>query len=451
MPSLAATVRVNVAAACDAQGLDLRPASVVIKDGLIAAIDRPTAIDRGGWSDICTLDRPRALLLPALVNAHAHLDLSRIPPRPFGGDFADWLKGVVADRPRDDDAIAAVVRQGLAMSRDAGVGWVGDIAGSVAAANARLNAPLDRQGDPAVPIKDPFKGPPNNPTNPATSQASGLPGVSYLECFGIGKGQLDGYIALKQRLARLAAPSDPLVRLGISPHAPYSAGLSLWITIARLSQSTGHRLCAHLAETPAETAFIHDAQGPLTEMLAAMGKLDDSIVAQGLSPVASVETALRQGDWLAVHCNEVDEADIRILAANRTSVVYCPAASAYFGLPSHGQHRYRQMLAAGINVCLGTDGLLCQPADVAQPLGILPQMQRLYQRDGTDPQTLLAMATVNGLTALGFAPNLATLQPGAPARFAAIEINPDDATDPLVQALSSDASATGLWMDLPAV
>ncbi len=422
MPTpLAPTLRINVAAARDGAGLNLRPASLILRDGVILAVDRPEAIDHGDWGSVQrVIDKPRALLLPALVNAHAHLDLSHIPRQPFEGDFSTWLRGVVAQRPRDDQAIAAAVEHGLALSREAGVGWIGDIAGSVAAANARFQA-----------------------------RDNSLPGASYLECFGIGQGQLDGYIALRQRLARVMTPSDSLTRLGISPHAPYSVGPALFTAIARLAQAEGFPLTTHLAETRDEVEFIRHGTGPLADMLRALGKFDPSITPQNLSPVEALTPALRLADWLVAHGNEASAADIRILAASRASMVYCPLASEYFGLPKDRPHPYRDMLAAGVNVCLGTDGLLCQPAGEPQPLGILPQMRRLYQRDGTDPQTMLRMATINGLTALGFPPHLATLTPGSPARFMLVDINPVNPADPLIQALRSDVTCLGIGYDLP--
>jgi cytosine/adenosine deaminase-related metal-dependent hydrolase len=162
---------------------------------------------------------------------------------------------------------------------------------------------------------------------------------------------------------------------------------------------------------------------------------------------------LAAAPWLLAHCNYVEDAHLPLLARHRASVVYCPIASAYFGHPrrgfrgSDGHHRYRDMLAAGVNVCLGTDSILCQPADETQPHSILAQMRFLFQRDHTDPDTLLAMATTRGLRALGLPARHATLQPGSPARLAAIAIDPADSTDPLRQALESTAPVHPVTFD----
>ena len=67
------------------------------------------------------------LILPALVNAHAHLDLSPLGPTPYGGDFTAWLREVVRRRPSEPKRIIEAVREGLRLSRAAGVGHIGDI------------------------------------------------------------------------------------------------------------------------------------------------------------------------------------------------------------------------------------------------------------------------------------------------------------------------------------
>ena len=100
------------------------------------------------------------------------------------------------------------------------------------------------------------------------------------------------------------------------------------------------------------------------------------------------------------------------------------------------------MLGTGVNVCLGTDSIVCSDPDDPQPLGLLSAMRRLYQRDSTDPDTLLAMATTHGSKALRMGGTFATLR--GQARFACIAIDPDDPADPLKQALTSQAPAEPL-------
>ncbi len=420
----------RVAAARDALGTYARPAVVIVEGGRIVAVGHPqnTLIPSG----VRVVDLPRILVLPAFVNAHAHLDLTAIGPRLYDGDFAHWLRSVIDQGPVQEGQITRAVAQGVALSHGSGTGYLGDITSRSAAVTGRR-------------------------------LAGHLPGVTYLECFGLGGrqstaiaqlgSQLDGLRAdLAARRLRSAPShqsdgagstqaSDGGLVLGIQPHSPYSVGPDLYAAAAALACEHGYRLSTHLAETMAEVRFVRDADGPMADLVRELGRWDDAIKPTGQHPIDWLAPALERAPWLLAHCNYVEDHHIPLLARCRASVAYCPVASDYFG---HHQpkcnrvHRYRDMLAGGVNVCLGTDSIICQPPNEVQPLGIGAQMRHLYRRDGTDPDTLLAMATVNGLRAMGFESSLASLGIGVPARLVGVRIDPNDVVDPLVGALKGD-------------
>lgn len=407
------------AAVRDAAGVNSRPGAVAVVDGRILAAGALEHVRRRlTTAPARTLELPDKLILPALVNAHAHLDLAAVGPQPFDGDFPAWLRRASAARPSGDADIAAAVRLGLRLSREQGVGVVGDIAFSIAAVTARLEDPM--------------------------------PGVSYVECFG-PVGYVDRFRdRLDQMLDRIQAahaqhPEAERLRIGISPHAPYTTSAAIYEHVLGRRVQHGYPLTTHLAETPEEDQFIRHARGFFVEHLKHYRQWSDATAAHGCHPVQWMGPSLAVAPWLVAHCNYVDDEAITLLARCGASVVYCPRASAYFGHPrpgvlgSDGQHRYRDMLAAGINVCLGTDSILCQPPDEAQPHGILAQMRSLFRRDRIDPATLLKMATVNGLRGLEMPPRDATLEPGAPARLATVSVDSDDPTDPLTQVLRTNA------------
>lgn len=410
----------RAAAVRDATGTQGRPGAIAVAGGqIVAAGHRDDVVVT---ADTTVIDLPQTLILPVLVNAHAHLDLTAVGPQPYPGDFAGWLKSVMTERDHEGQ-VSQAVQQGVIMSRHAGVGYLGDIAGG-------CRAVTDRQ------------------------RCDGLPGVSYIECVGLGPRQDAAIAQLASQLNNAShTPPSGLVRdrcpddhgaavtLGIEPHAPYSAGLELYRAAAKLAKQHGYRLCTHLAETPEEIQFIRDAQGPLADLLRSFGKWNDAIAPTGLHPVEWLEPVLAGGHWLLAHCNYIENHHIEILARCRASVVYCPKASDYFGhhQPQRGLvHRYREMLDANINVCLGTDSIICQPSCDRQPLSIASQMRYLYRRDRTDPQILLSMATINGMQAMELAPLAASLQPGSPARWVGVRIDPDQPEDPLTQALEND-------------
>ena len=132
----------------------------------------------------------------------------------------------------------------------------------------------------------------------------------------------------------------------------------------------------------------------------ALGVLDDDALAdfgRGKRPIAHLADALRARPWLLAHVCDASDDEIALLAETNASVAYCPRSSSYFAHHAElGPHRYRDMLAAGVNVCLGTDSIVnLPPAERGAPtLGVLDEMRFLSQRDHTDPRTLLAMGTV---------------------------------------------------------
>ena len=75
---------------------------------------------------------------------------------------------------------------------------------------------------------------------------------------------------------------------------------------------------------------------------------------------------------------------------------------------------------------MGTDSIVCLPTDQCDRLSVLDEMGFLHQRDGTDPLTLLRMATVNGARALGVDENLVTLRPGLCVGLVRMDLERDD-------------------------
>ncbi len=397
----------------DAAGTCLRPGTLAVcNDKIVSVTPLPHPPEGGrdeGDAKVTVVDLPGVLVMPAMVNAHTHLDITSIGPEPYGGDFLEWVARIVAWRQQHPDQAAKGVDLGVEMSKSSGVGWVGDIAGSMDSALAFL--------------------------------ASGAAGVSFIECFGLGERQAAAIDAMHAWLRDLSErASESRGKVGIQPHAPYSAGEAVYEAATTAARQAHLPLCTHLAETPEELQFVRDAAGPLADRLKEWGKWDDTIQAWHVHPVDWLRPQLERHPWLLAHCNYMDDQHIRVLAECHSSVAYCPVASDYFRHRPDG-HRYLQMLDAGVNVCLGTDSILCQPADQQQPLGILPQMRHLYRRDGGGDalaSTLLEMATVNGLKALGLDPMLATFQDGVDAMLTGVRFDPEDPTDPLTQVLEND-------------
>lgn len=447
----------------DASGVIAQPGVIVIHDGVIVAAVSPADIDAHDLNSAPVMELPGVLVMPALVNAHAHLDLTPIGPQAFQGSFVGWVRRLIeqwnqyaANFSSPQQAAQHAVQLGAQLSLAQGVGFVADIS--------------------------------DEPTAALAMERAGLSGVSYLEVLGIGGATLDeGLEAIRQRQQdaefsiRPHAP-QPLsntaaVRLGIQPHAPYSTGPSAYQAAAELGDRMDLPLSTHLAETTEELEFVARGSGPFRQLLESMGKWDKAFLAHygrnqhpidWLEPILDQLSGFRTGRkfkgqfrnrWLLAHCNYAGDDQIEVLARTGVSVAYCPMASDYFGHPRAGTnelgqprlsgHRYRAMMEAMVNVCLGTDSILCQPVNSPQPLSILQQMRHIYRRDSMAPDLpdlLLGMATVNGLRAMGFDEKLATLGKGVPAQLIGVKFDENDATDPLVQVLKNDEPVTPITL-----
>jgi cytosine/adenosine deaminase-related metal-dependent hydrolase len=397
-PDARRALRVEAAAAADAHG-GVAPAVLLLDAaGEVLSLGRPEMV--GATPEARTVSVPNSLLLPGLVNAHAHLDLTSIGPRPFdaAAGFAAWAGMIRRKRPAAPEAIADSVRAGVEASLRGGTAIVGDIAGNRGLAAAEALRHLS------------------------------LRGVSYIEVFGIGAAE-DAGIGFLDELGSLAASFTGAVRLGVSPHASYSCGDRLYARAAAL----GLPLATHLSETLEELRFNRDGEGPLADLLREVGVWSDEVVGWHATPIERLLPILARSGAAIAHGNYLDHRDLERLAeiaaeAARAGIspvglVYCPRASAYFGHPIAGEppHRYRELRERGVPVALGTDGMVC--LDTPDRLSVLDEMRLLHRRDGADPSTLLAMATVDGATLLGEPLEHAGLATGdRPAGLLAIDL-----------------------------
>jgi cytosine/adenosine deaminase-related metal-dependent hydrolase len=349
------------------------------------------------------IDLGNVAILPGLVNAHTHLDLSGMRGRcPPGPDFTDWLRAVVRHRRGlSPEQIEADIAAGLAESISHGTSLLGDISGLGWSAR--------------------------------TLAAASLRSVVFYELLGLPEER--GRQAFEAARAWLASTrSDARSRLGLSPHAPYSVGRSLLRAVADRAHQSSLPVAMHVAESLAELELLGHRRGLFVPFLRELGvweprELIDSIEAvtrclAGSSPV------------LFVHGNYFDPA--MDIPTNGT-VVYCPRTHAAFG---HGPHPFRELLARGIRVALGTDSLASNP-----DLDVLTEARFLHERYPAVPGSiLLRMATLSGAEALGWADETGSLSVGKSADLVVVPLPDEDVPDPYALLLTSSSSARAvLW------
>lgn len=380
-------MRFDAAGVYDAKGVAFAPGSLLIEveppgRAKVLAVGRPGEVDVHPAARVAQrIARPDAAIIPGLVNAHAHLDLTHLGPVALDErrGFEGFIERVRQGRRTDEAGIAHSVRRGVELSLAGGVVAVGDIAG----------APLGRPSTAAY----------------RALGESGLGGVSFLEFFAVGATQR---ASLERLNATVRASEHEIggVRLGLQPHAPYSVmppGYREAIALA----GDGMPLATHLGETLDEREFIARGTGPQRALLEGLGIWEESVlghVGRGRTPVGHLAPHIAGAGFVCAHVNDASDADIELLARAGACVAYCPRASEYFRAEGAlGPHRYRDMLGAGIPVALGTDSILNLPAwtgGAGGRISTLDEMRLLHRRDATPARTLLAMATLGGARAL---------------------------------------------------
>ena len=312
-----------------------------------------------------------ATVLPGLVNAHTHLDLTGAAgltvPVP-GEPFPEWLLRVIAfRRSRTPEQVEADIRVGLAESLRHGVTLVGDISAGGASWAILEDAPIRA--------------------------------VVFRELIGTTLARF-GQSLDAATLGMTAQPDSPTCRWGHSPHAPYS--------VHRLGYELAARLpgiaAVHLAESAEEMELLKYRIGPVVPFLQKLGVWEPDGLIRDPREFLNVRPEQK---LLVVHGNYLP--GDTPLTANQ-SVIICPRTHAAF---DHPPHPFREFLARGVNVGIGTDSLASNP-----DLDVLAELRELHRRyPDVRVETPLEVATINGARALGFDGECGTLEPGKSADF----------------------------------
>lgn len=360
-----------VLAECD---LLLQNAAVQVSDpGRISRVEPWQSPPAGG--NVAVLDWGCAVILPGLVNAHTHLELTRLHQQLTEfSSFTDWLSQIVQQRrPWTAEDYAESVRQGVEQSLAAGTTLVGDISSSGASADVLRSSRLRK--------------------------------VVFQEVLGLlPEKAAEGAAGLGARLE--SASPDSLLTYGVSPHAPYSASPELYRFTAQAACQRRIPLATHLAETREEKEFLGSGSGEFKDFLSRLGALPPDWKPPGLLPVPYLNSlgTLRSSPLL-IHCNYLDKESMATILHSHSSVAYCPRSHAFFG---HEEHPVRELLNIGVNVALGTDSLASNSS-----LSILDEMRFLFRtRKDLRCQEIIRMATLNGASALHFGGVLGRLRRG---------------------------------------
>jgi 5-methylthioadenosine/S-adenosylhomocysteine deaminase len=317
-----------------------------------------------------------AAIVPGFVNAHTHLEYANYAGFGDGMPFGPWIKTHIARKAQlSRDDMLAVARLGALECLRSGVTTVADYSFSGASA--------------------------------AAAEELGLRATVYLEVFAVDPADAEG----QWEEARARVGESQRVRIGISPHAPYTCSVDTY----RFCLSLGVPVGTHLAESANETEWLLHGTGPLEEISAIL------VPPPGKRPVEVLEPVLGP-ELLCAHCVEVGEHEIGLLAGRDVPVAHCPRSNALLGC---GVAPLTAMRSAGLRVGLGTDSPASTPSfDLFEELRAATYAARARERraDALGAAEALALATIDSARALRLDAEVGTLTAGKRADLAIVSL-----------------------------
>ena len=382
------------------------------------AIDRGriAAVGRAGAAlpfrdDAPLVDLGNMAVMPALTNAHTHLELSWMHGRvPRADRFTEWVRDMLRTRRRDppaEDTVLMSMQQAIEELRASGTGLVGDVSNSLVSV-----APL---------------------------RESSLKGVVFHELLRLTAADADAVLEQGLDAVKRCGPSVT-VPVSLAPHAPYSVSPRLFQGIRAAQERTPFLPSSvHLAESPEEVELLATGDGPWRRLLEELGAWDPDWIAPRTDPVSYLDQMkVVNSRLLVVHGVQLDDDGLQRLKSRGATVVTCPRSNDYVGVGCPPVERFYQ---SGIPVAIGTDSLASN-----NDLNLFSELELLHRlAPSVPPAALLESATRTGARALGFEAEAGTIEPGRDAALIAVEL-PRDVLDVETFLVSGIAASRVRWV-----
>lgn len=371
----------------------IRDGWVAVDHGRVVALGKKwTGIREGATGATAArevTDLGSVAVMPGLVNAHTHLELSWLRGQlPTGGTFPDWIRSVVMRRRQGpvggDAGVRSAVSQAIDECRRSGTLLIGDIANTMMTVGPLSTSPLHA--------------------------------VIFRELIGFRSG--NAAALADEAVQQVAAqPQASNVRLTLAAHAPYSVSPLLFRAIkSALARDPFAPSSVHLGESVEEVTFLKDGSGPWRSVLDELDAWDPVWVAPACDPVEYLDRMGFLDDrLLCVHGVHLDGAALQRLARRSATIVTCPRGNRLTGA---GCPPIAAFYAAGLRVAVGTDSLASVP-----DLNVFSELAELRRVAPEIPAArLLESATWNGARALGWDTEFGTIEPGRRAAIISVTV-----------------------------
>jgi cytosine/adenosine deaminase-related metal-dependent hydrolase len=386
--------------------------AIAVDKGLIIAVGRLNDLRKKFTAPVHEF--PGAILLPGLVNAHTHLELTHFPDWLFksglgaiGSSYVDWIMQVIAvKREVTVKSLSVSLLQGLSLLLQSGTTMVGDILSERQLIPFYMNTPLS--------------------------------GRIYLEFIGQDKSRYSPFLnSLSNDIDSIPHNFLP----GIAPHSPFTVSQSLLKSLLNAGRISAIPITMHLSESADESQFFNDSTGKLSEKLypfVGWGEYLPEPMRITSSEWLDFSGALTP-DFLAVHGVHLSAIDIEKLKDRGASIVLVPRSNHKLDV---GNAPVKELLSAGIPLSLGTDSLASNDS-----LSLWDEMKFLLDTfpRSFSPEDALKMATIGGAKAIKRDHEAGTLEPGKRADFIIMETENIPVSGKVFEQLIGDSNLHGVW------
>ncbi|MDQ6786958.1 MAG: amidohydrolase family protein [Acidobacteriota bacterium] len=341
-------------------------------------------------------DFGEAAIMPGLVNAHSHLEITLM--RGFldevEEDFYSWLMKLTKTRAEHltESDIETGAMLGALEGARAGVTCFGDI------------GRIGRAGFEAL-------------------KANGLRGVVFQETEFSPKNETaaEDFAKLEEKFLALKETETEFVKVGLSPHAPYTVSRRLFELIADYAVENAIKISTHAAESNEETEFFQTGAGFFALIYE---KINVGWHAPEISPIEYLDKigVLRAKPTLA-HCVKVSDRDIDLIVESGSRIAHCPKSNAKFG---HGIAPLEKFLSRGAAVGFGSDSVasnnICDILEEARFAALVARNPE-YKTRFLNAREIIETATLGGAKSLGLETKIGTLETGKQADLIVVSLD----------------------------
>lgn len=346
-----------------------------ISFGIIEIADDGTILNvrntGGRLAEEAGLEFYSGIIVPGLINAHCHLELSHLSGLiPQCSGISSFVSAITKLRAGDPEKIRLASIEADRKMYLEGVSGAGDIS------NTEITLPI--------------------------KQNSRILYNTFIEVYGLDKEK--STITLEQAILLAKKYNHAGLAHSITPHAPYSVGIDLWELLSRTCAGSA-RISIHHGESPEERELLENRTGLLFEYLRASGFDLTRIPHEAPDIFKLLAKYLPDPDWLLVHNTVSGPNPSKEIKKSGVFWVLCPRSNLYIEnlLPD-----FMSFAASDVTICLGTDSLASNIS-----LSIVEEMKTIMM---TAPEitfdSILQWATLNGARALGMEQTLGTIEPG---------------------------------------